>query len=69
MWPRSQTSGLMIGEWTRLELPVAQIRDEREGALACLFQRREHSLGVGGEVVGWFRAGCHQRAVLANCRT
>ena len=34
MWPRSHTSGLMIGECTRSQLLVVEVRDQRERALA-----------------------------------
>ena len=52
MWPRSQTSGLMIGECTRSRSSSLRPRDQRERARARLHQVGERLLDAGGACVG-----------------
>jgi len=52
----------------RLELRLAQMGHELERPLACLADRREQLLDVGGKGVGLDRAGCHGLAVLRHSR-
>ncbi len=59
MWPRSHTSGLMIGECTRSSCSSSSSATSASVRSRAARQRLQHLRGVGGEGGGRYRAGCH----------